>query len=83
MASKIYVTERTSKRWKTLQGVGFLASLAGIALVIAGTTLISRPAGQGPATFALSTTSIIGIAAFLGGVGLNLFGRLGGWWYHG
>jgi hypothetical protein len=83
MASKIYTTERTSKRWKAIQALGFVGALAGIALVIAGTTVTGQFTGQVPGSIILSTTSVAGLLTFLGGVGLNLFGRLGGWWYHG
>jgi len=83
MASKIYTTEQTGKRWKGLQAFGCSGSLVGIAMVIAGTTVVRRPDGHGPANLVLSTLAIIGVLVFLGGVSVHSFGRLGGWWHHG
>jgi hypothetical protein len=83
MASKIYTTERTSKRWKAIQALGFLGALAGIVLVVSGTTTTGQFSAQAPGRIILSTTSVAGLLTFLGGVCVQLFGRLGGWWYHG
>ena len=83
MAKTIYTVEQTGKRWKGIQAIGCVSMVAGLGLVITGTTIIRAASGRGLSTIALSTQSVIGILILLIGFGVQALGRLGAWWFHG
>ena len=71
------------QRWKGIQAIGCVSMVAGLGLVITGTTIIRAGSGRGMSTIALSTQSVIGILILLVGFGVQALGRLGAWWFHG
>jgi hypothetical protein len=83
VSKKIYTIEQTGKRWKGIQAAGCLGSLAGIGMVIAGTTIIRQAGSHAPANIVLSNLSVVGILFVLVGFCVITFGQLGAWWFHG
>ncbi len=83
MTQKVYTVERTAKSWKGLQALGCLAFTTGLVLTYAGTTVMRTGSGGTISEIVLSNLAISGVLGFLGGLTLQVVGRLGAWWFHG
>jgi len=75
MTTPATTIEQTSKTWKLIQLVGFLALIGGVALAC---WAWERPLpGETNLAFGL------GCMTAASGLALNVLGSVGAWWYHG
>jgi hypothetical protein len=68
------VVEQTGKKWKAIQLLGALGAIAGTIVTFRGLAP-NDDGGQSAPT--------AGFLILVAGLLVFLFGRLGGWWYHG
>jgi uncharacterized membrane protein len=73
------VVEQTAKRWKAVQGLGCLGTLAGVVLIGIGIAAIDRTVAHQR----MSPALVIGVVCIVVGLPAYAFGRVGGWWFHG
>lgn len=73
----VQTTEKTGKEWKAGMLIGGLAAVASVPTCVCSSVL--GESGQDVESW----LSLIGVAMFMGGIGVYAFCRIGAWWHHG